>query len=74
MMTALAIALLVWACATGAFLVVCWLGSRHHEHEWQIEFTPSTIFLSCRCGVISPGWRIFEPPPGCERLTTRTTR
>jgi hypothetical protein len=63
----LAIVIGVIVCVNlGAWALAVRLADRH-VHDWTIEFTPTSIFLSCHCGVISPGWRLFEPPPGCER-------
>ena len=41
-------------------------------HTWRRHDAPTRIFLRCDlCGLESPGWQLFERPPGCERLEPR---
>lgn len=51
-------------------LVIAWLAfvAHRHVHQWEVAYTPTTIYLACRCGFITDGWRLFETPPGCERV------
>ena len=60
------VALVVLAVHGIAFVLVGWLADRH-VHKWEITYAPTHLYLRCPCGALTPGWSLFELPPGCER-------